>query len=95
MTACGRCRSRVWWAVNERTGNRMILDDQQVADGNVVVCGQAGDGTPVVRVLTRAELDESTPMLPGLEPVAPAAALEDRPRYQAHQVTCGRAAVPA
>lgn len=94
MTGCGRCRAKVWWAIHERTGNRMILDDLQVADGNVVVVGRAGDGTPVVRVLTRAELDAATPMLPGLEPVAPVEALEDRPRYQAHQVTC-RVEVPA
>ena len=83
--ACRSCRAPVWFAINDRTGNKMILDDQTYPDGNVVIVGSNGTDA-VVHVLTKKEVDASAPALPGLAPVD--VPLDDKPRYKDHHVTC-------
>lgn len=94
---CSRCRQRVWYAENDKTGATMILDDATYADGNVISIPPriSGRDAAIVHVLTKAELDVTRPMLPGLEPPAIqlygrnlSELLEDVPRYKVHQATC-------
>lgn len=81
---CSSCNARVWFARNVTTGAVMILDEVTSDRGNVI---REGDG---VRVLRKAELDASSPMLPGLEPagVDPAVLASDVPRWTDHHATC-------
>lgn len=89
---CSRCRQAVWFATNDATGNKMIIDDQTYPDGNIISVGGNAAGA-VVHVLTKRELEAAAPALPGLEtsPVfIQGLDLAEHPRYKDHHATCGK-----
>lgn len=74
---CRRCGATITWAVTTG-GKRMPLDRDPSKRGNVRIVRLTGT-TPVVKVLTRAELDELT------------ATGANTPLYLAHFATCPKA----
>lgn len=83
--ACESCGARVWWAVVEGSGERMPVDWEPVAGGNVAPVSR---DPVIVRVLSTAAA--AGPALPGLAAPEPAPLIDQR-RWVPHWATCPQA----
>ena len=76
MSTCRSCGARVTWVRSAATGKWMILDEDPLRGGNVVVI-RGADGTPKAHVYRDWEAAiEAHPCMP---------------RYQDHHVSCPQA----